>query len=607
MNKKTLLMLFFAIISLKIQAQYWQQHIDYKMNINVDVKKFTYDAEQIITYTNHSPDTLKNVYYHLFFNAFQPNSEMDLRLQTITDPDKRMVTNIGTKENPIYKSRISDLKENQTGKIEILSLKQNDQKVDYQVFGTILKVKLHTPILPNEKAVFKMDYTAQIPEMIRRSGRNSKDGVALSMAQWYPKMVEYDHQGWHTHQYIMREFHGVWGDFDVKITIDKKYIVAGTGVLQTENAKNNLPKNKKTWHFKAKNIHDFSWVADPDFQHDIVKTSDGKTLQFFYKNQNENWKKLQEPLTRVFDFFQQKIGIYPWETYSFIQAGDGGMEYAMCTFLAGSANYEQLLGTAIHELGHAWFQHIFASNEAIYPWFDEGLTSYIEDWAKSEVIKNEPNNVSAWEEAYQSYFELVKRDLQEVPTTHADRYDKNVTYSITSYTKGTVFVSQLGYIIGQENLQKTFKRFYHDFAMKHCSPLDFIRTAERVSGMQLYWYLNEFMETTHTIDYAIDKVEASGEKTKITLKRLGRMPMPVDLLIIPNGKKPFSMHIPTGLTFGEKPNPFKNMERVVLPWWGWANPSYSFEIDLPLSQIKSVSIDPQEISADINRTNNVYP
>lgn len=607
MNKKTLLMLFFAIISLKIQAQYWQQHIDYKMNINVDVKKFTYDAEQIITYTNHSPDTLKNVYYHLFFNAFQPNSEMDLRLQTITDPDKRMVDNIGTKENPIYKSRISDLKENQTGKIDILSLKQNDQKVDYQVFGTILKVKLHTPILPNEKAVFKMDYTAQIPEMIRRSGRNSKDGVALSMAQWYPKMVEYDHQGWHTHQYIMREFHGVWGDFDVKITIDKKYIVAGTGVLQTENAKNNLPKNKKTWHFKAKNIHDFSWAADPDFQHDIVKTSDGKTLQFFYKNQNENWKKLQEPLTRVFDFFQQKIGIYPWETYSFIQAGDGGMEYAMCTFLAGSANYEQLLGTAIHELGHAWFQHIFASNEAIYPWFDEGLTSYIEDWAKSEVIKNEPNNVSAWEEAYQSYFELVKRDLQEVPTTHADRYDKNVAYSITSYTKGTVFVSQLGYIIGQENLQKTFKRFYHDFAMKHCSPLDFIRTAERVSGMQLHWYLNEFMETTHTIDYAIDKVEASGEKTKITLKRIGKMPMPLDLLIIPNGKKPFSMHIPTGLTFGEKPNPFKNMERVVLPWWGWANPSYSFEIDLPLSQIKSVSIDPQEISADINRINNVYP
>lgn len=282
------------------------------------------------------------------------------------------------------------------------------------------------------------------------------------------------------------------------------------------------------------------------------------------------------------------------------------MEYAMCTLVASGANYDRLLGTCIHELGHAWFQHIFASDEQTYPWFDEGLTSYIEDWAKSEVIKNESNNANAWEEAYQNYFYLVNNNLQEVPTTSADRYNRNVSYSVTSYSKGCVFVSQLAYIIGQENLQKTFKRFYKDFAMKHCTPNDFIRTAEKVSQMQLGWYLNEFMQTTHTIDYAIESVEGKGNKTQVTLKRIGRMPMPVDLIVIPNGLKPFSYYIPTAMTLGEKSNPFKNMERIVLKSWGWAMPTYTFEIDLPLSQIRSLSIDPQEISADINRENNNF-
>ncbi len=617
MGKNLAFLAFLIALSGNAQKKYWQQQADYKMEVSVDVKNYTYQAQQTITYTNNSPDTLKVVFYHLYLNAFQPNSEMDIRLQTIVDPDGRMTNNLGTKENPIFESRIASLKENQQGYIQVVSLEQDSKSVSYEVIGTILKVNLHSPILPNAQTTFQMNYKAQIPEMIRRTGRNSNDGVALSMTQWFPKIVEYDDAGWHANQYVSREFHGVWGNFDVKITIDKNYIIAGTGVLQNpkEIGLGYIPKGKKTaktkgntrtWHFKAQNVHDFTWAADPDYKHDIQNTKTGKTLQFFYKNHDENWKKIQPELVKVFDFFEKKIGEYPWETYSFIQGGDGGMEYAMCTLVAGGANYEGVLGTSIHELGHAWFQHIFASDELTYPWFDEGFTSYIEDWAKSEVVKNEPNNVNAWESSYQSYFYLVNSNLQEVPTTHADRYHRNISYSITSYSKGCVFVSQLGYIIGQENLQKTFKRFYKDFAMRHCTPQDFIRTAEKVSGMQLMWYLNEFMQTTNTIDYAIEKVEASGNKTKVTLKRIGRTPMPIDLLIIPNGKKPFSYYIPTAMTLGGKNNPFKNMERTTLKAWFWAHPTYSFEIDLPMSEIKNISIDPQEISADINRENNHY-
>lgn len=607
---------FLTIWAVNAQKGYWQQRVEYKMNVNVNVEQYQYDAEQIVTYRNHSGDTLKNVFYHLYYNAFQPNSEMDMRLQTIADPDRRMVQNVGTAQKPVLKSRIASLTQDQQGFIQIQVLEQDGKPVSYQVVGTILKVQLNKPILPGKKATFRMRYKAQIPEVIRRTGRNSRDGVALSMAQWYPKIAAYDANGWHTSQYIAREFHGVWGDFDVRITIDKDYILAGTGVLQNpkeigfgylpSTSKVIQPKNNtRTWHFKARNVHDFTWAADPDFQHDIVKTADGKTLQFFYKKYHQNWKKIQPQMVKVFDFFQRKIGKYPWETYSFIQGGDGGMEYAMCTLIAGGEDYDRLLGTSVHELGHAWFQHIFASDELTYPWFDEGFTSYIEDWAIDEVIKQGKTS-DTWRSAYQGYESLVSRNLQEIPTMHADRYQYNSAYSVTSYMKGSVFLAQLGYIIGEENLNKTFKRFYADWAMKHPTPLDFVRCAEKVSSMQLVWYLNEFMQTTNTIDYAIESVESKGDKTQITLKRIGRMPISVDMIVIPNGKKPFSYHIPTALTFGSKANPYKNMEQYQLSAWGWAYPTYTFEIDLPLSQIKSITIDPQELSADINRQNNVF-
>lgn len=580
------------------KSTYWHQFADYQMNIDVDVEKFQYKATQKITYTNNSPDVLDKVFYHLYLNAFQPNSEMDIRLKHIADPDRRMVKNIGTKENPIYQSRISDLTPSQIGYIKINSLKQNGKEVKFEVTGTILKVILNQPIKSGAKAIFEMDYSAQIPEMIRRSGRNNPDGVALSMTQWYPKLAEYDVFGWRTAQYIVREFHGVWGNFDVKINIDKKYIIGGSGVLQS---KKQMSENKQLWHFKAKNVHDFSWAADPDFKHDILRLKNGKTLQFYYKKYDENWRKIQEPLSKVFDFFEQKIGQYPWETYSFIQGGDGGMEYAMCTLVAGGEVYERLLNTSIHELGHAWFQHTFASDELIFPWFDEGFTSYIEDWANKEVIKLKTEK-HAWEKSYNSYIKMVTLNKQESPMTHADRYNINYSYSVTSYDKGDVFVAQLGYILGEEVLEKVFKQFYKDFALKHCTPLDFIRTAEKVSGLQLYWYLNEFMQTERVIDYSIKEVSALDKKTKISFERIGQIPMPLDIKIsLKDGKSVF-YHIPSALTFGHRP--LKNNE-ILLEAWGWANPIYEFEILFEKNQILSVEIDHTGLLADVDRKNNI--
>ena len=225
------------------KTSYWQQHVDYDMDIDMDVENFQYKGKQKLVYTNNSPDVLNRVYYHLYFNAFQPGSEMDVRSRTIQDPDPR----VG--------DRINKLQPNEIGYIKVNSLTQNGTPITYEVVGTVLEVKLDKPIQPGEKVTFNMDFDGQVPKQIRRSGRNNTEGVALSMTQWYPKMAEYDFEGWHADPYIGREFHGVWGDFDVKLTIDKDYVVGGTGYLKDESKAGG---GKKMLHFEAPNVHDFT-------------------------------------------------------------------------------------------------------------------------------------------------------------------------------------------------------------------------------------------------------------------------------------------------------------------------------------------------------------
>ena len=128
------------------QASYWQQQADYVMDIDVDVEKYQYHGKQTINYTNNSPDVLNKVFYHLYFNAFQPGSEMDVRLQNIVDPDSRMVDNEGTEENPIYESRIAKLTPEEIGFIHVNSLLQDGVAVEYSVQGTVLEVVLAEPI-----------------------------------------------------------------------------------------------------------------------------------------------------------------------------------------------------------------------------------------------------------------------------------------------------------------------------------------------------------------------------------------------------------------------------------------------------------------------------
>lgn len=587
-------------------SEYWQQHVDYKMEITMNVKNYRYTGKQLLKYTNNSPDTLQTVFYHLYFNAFQPGSEMDVRSKTIGDADPR----VG--------SRISSLSPSETGYLKVKSLKQNGTSIKHNTEGTILEVQLNKPILPGETVTFDMDFEGQVPVQIRRSGRNNKEGVVLSMTQWYPKMAEYDFEGWHADPYIGREFHGVWGNFDVKITIDKNYILGGSGYLQNpqevghgyEDASKRVkrPRGKMlTWHFYAPNVHDFAWVGDPEYLHDKVQVKNGPVLHFLYKNNPdivENWKKLQPKAVEMMEFFSRNIGKYPYKQYSILQGGDGGMEYAMCTLITGERNLNSLAGVTSHEMAHSWFQHILATNESKHEWMDEGFTSFISDLCMNEVMKQGKEN--PFEGAYRGYIFLANSGNEQPQTTHADRYNHNRVYGLSAYTKGEVFLAQLGYVIGQENLMKTIRRYYDDFKFKHPTPNDIKRTAEKVSGMQLDWYLTDWTKTTNTIDYGVQKVAKAGNATEVTLERIGLMPMPVDILVVYTNGTRETFYAPLRMMRGEKKNPYPDLKRTVLPDWAWAYPTYTFKINKPKSSIQAIVIDPSQLMADIKRGNNTY-
>ena len=217
--KKTILALFLAFSGIA-HGQYWQQSVDYTMDITMNVENHQYDGYQKVLYTNNSPDTLQKAYFHLYFNAFQPGSMMDVRSRTIKDPDRRVT------------DRIYGLSQDEIGFQEVRELTQNGMPLGWEVNGTVLKCALAEPLLPGESTTFEMRWNAQVPKQIRRSGWNNKEGVEFTMTQWYPKLAEYDKDGWHPDQYVGREFYGVWGTFDVTVRIDKNYVLGGTGYLQ---------------------------------------------------------------------------------------------------------------------------------------------------------------------------------------------------------------------------------------------------------------------------------------------------------------------------------------------------------------------------------------
>ena len=600
---RPILILLSFLFSTSISAQYWQQAVDYTIEVEMDHETAQYNGTQTVVYTNNSPETLKKVFFHLYYNAFQPGSEMAVRLKSAADKNRR------------FKVDLDSLKPEQQGYLRVKNLTQDGVVLSPEESETILEVPLAKPLASGESTTFSLNFEGQVPDVIRRAGKNSAEGIAFSMAQWYPKMAEYDYEGWNADPYTGREFHGVWGDFDVKITLDKSFTVAASGYLQnaedigrgySDRKKPKTKKGKITWHYVAPNVHDFTWAADPEYIHDTYPGPNDVTLHFFYKNNPdiiENWKKLQPITAKLMEYFNEKVGPYPYKQYSVVHGGDGGMEYAMLTLITGNRKFGSLVGVTAHELAHSWFQHVLATNETKHEWMDEGFTSFISTLAENEIL--EENQEFPLSGSYRGYLRLATSGIEMPQATNANRYNHNAAYESTAYSKGAVFLGQLGYIIGQDKLFETLQTYFNEWKFKHPRPNDLRVIAERVSGIQLQWYLTDWTQTTNRIDYSLAAVDAKGEGTEIRLERKELMPMPLEILVQLKDGGVELHYIPISLMRGEKENPY-SMEWTQHPDWAWASKTYSLLLDHKKEAIEAIVIDPSNLMADIDKSNNYY-
>jgi len=617
MKKVSLFVILILSFSTFLLAQpdRWQQRVKYNMNVNVDVTTNRFTGIQKLEYTNNSPDKLDRVFFHLYWNAFQPGSEMDVRSQELG----KILINGKADWDSRVRDRISKLTPDEIGYQKIKSLKLNGVEQTMKLHGTILEVDLSKPILPRSKVNFELVFEVQVPHQIRRSGRDNAEGVRYSMSQWYPKMCEYDYEGWHPTPYIAREFYGVWGDYDVTIKIDKSYKLAGTGVLQNASeigwgydkpgtALKNISSTKRTWHFIGNNVHDFVWAADPGYEH-LVRKQDGVVLNVVYKRSDsmqKKWETVADAAVIVLPYMEKRFGKYPYPQYSFIQGGDGGMEYPMATLLRGPG-----LGGVFHEWMHSWYQMMLGTNESLYPWMDEGFTSYAE--AEVTAYYDKVMNIQQSERqkalplnhvgAYNNYYFLMKQKLEEPLNTHSDHYNTNLAYEINAYSKGEMFLEQLGYIVSDSVRDKILLEYYKLWRFKHPNASDFMKVAQDVSGIQLDWYKEYWISTTKSIDYSIDSLWGENGVSKIRLRRIGQMPMPVDLQLTFKDSSNEIHYVPLDIMFGNK-SAENDKPHIVHNEWNWTNPTYVVEFKHPLKDLVLVEIDPTKRMADVDQKNN---
>ncbi len=577
--------------------------VQYDMDVTVHPDRHAIEGRQRLTYANTSPDTLSRVFYHLYFNAFQPHSMMAERNRELPDPDPRTAP------------RIFDLGPDEIGYHRIESLTQDGEPVSHHAFDTVLEVTLARPLPPGGQAVFDMTFVSQIPLQTRRSGRDSREGIDYSMTQWYPKLAQYDARGWHADPYVGREFYAPFGTFDVRITLPSEYIVGATGTLRnpeevghgyaSDSLNTDAPaaqSDSLTWRFYAENVHDFAWSADPDYIHDVLETEAGYAIHLLYQpDVAEVWRTLHEAAPKIMAFFEARYGPYLYPQMTIAQGGDGGMEYPMITLVTGRRPPPSLHGVTAHEVAHMWFYGMIGSNEADYAWMDEGFTSYATREALAH-LRGQPRPSHAG--ALVGILNMKRLGLFEPLNTPSDWFDTNAAYGVASYSGGEMMLDMLGYVISDSLRDRFLLEYHRQYAFRHAGPHDVERVAEQVSGIHLDWYFQQFGDANRELDYAIRRFRSNPHGTEwratMTLKRHGRAVMPIDLQITLADGSVQWVHIPLGVMRGHKPVP---EDWIVAEPWPWTSPEYALDVMLPVRP-RRAEIDPYLRTPESNRLDN---
>lgn len=606
---------------------YWQQDVHYRIDARLDDRLDQVTADMTLTYHNNSPDTLHEVFFHLYQEAYAPGSYLASQWK-----DRGWMRGSDA-DAPYAGTRVEELRVNDVP----LTLEQDN---------TVLRATLNEPLAPGEKCVFKGSFTTHWQNGLQRrmklftvNGQKHYDGV-----HWYPRIAVYDaYAGWDTQQHLGSEFYGDFGTFDVSLDMPADQIVEATGWLQNEaevlpdsllrlldianfadkpwnSAASvlipNDPETRKVWRYHAENVHDFAWTCDPTYRIGTAEWNGVKCVAVVQEPHAAKWQNAASYAAKVIETFSTDFGMYAYPKMVVADARDG-MEYPMLTLDSGNEpNYR---GLFVHEIGHNWFFGMLGNNETYRAFMDEGFTQFLTVWGLERIdgdtLVTEPSDnayvrrhtrptIVREDDLYLPYQRDAVRDELPPINTQSDDFDhvagRGYGYSHVYFKTGTMLYN-LQYVLGDSLFQEAMRHYVDQWRMCHPYPQDFRNSIIRHTKVDLNWFFDQWIETDKRIDYAVRKVRhrfaSAGQE--IHLRRIGPMQMPLDLRITARDGSEHDLHIPNTWFV-------KKTDATVLPKWisyGDLQRDRIVKVDIPTG-IKNVEIDPSGRLADANPLNN---
>ncbi len=527
-------------------AGYFQQDVHYTIRANLDTDAKMLTGDETIRYTNNSPDTLADLYLHLYPNALRSKESAFIR-----DYARR------------FNFTLSDIPEENRSFLEIANVTVDAGPVGVEVDDTIARLRLPRPLPPGSTMEIRLEFREKVPKIL---GRGGYQGAHYDMSQWYPKVVVYDENGFHPDKFIAwGEFYGEFGTFDVAIDVPSQYVVAATGAVVSGDAGWDYnrsgdsrrggggpsePAGRKTVHFHAENVHDFAWCADPDFVVQDSTWNDTKVRVFYRKQHEQDWRDttLVHAL-RAIEWLSKKIGPYPYPQVSVVDAlNDWGMEYPMLV-MNGYVSESLVL----HEVGHIYFYGALANDERNEAWLDEGFATFLSAWYLTERYGPYGDRSSwNWYQRMTPQYTLGDQARREVGDLLRNRYGERVAGSAEEfvnsyydhvYTKAALFLNALRSEVGADTFDAILREYYDRWKFKHVNEARFRKVCEDLSGRDLSLLFEQWLYTRKTCDYRLDKMNATkradgGYDANVVVRREGELFCPIDVAFdLDNGER----------------------------------------------------------------------
>ncbi|MBS1771620.1 MAG: M1 family metallopeptidase [Bacteroidetes bacterium] len=610
---------------------YWQQDVSYKIDAKIDETTNIVDGAETLEYWNNSPDTLRFVYFHLWQNAFIKGSH----LHSLEEAENQ-------------KARMGKYEKQGLG-IVLEDVKADNVAATLELDNTILKVNLPKPLYPGAKVTFKMNFktyydngsTRRRMQMWDAWGYKHYNGV-----QWFPKICVYDRKfGWDTQQHLNKEFYGDYGTYDVKLDFASNYVVEATGVLlnrkealpdalreklDVKNFKDKkwdekpseiTPYNKderKVWHYRAINVHDFAFTADPSYRLSTAYWNGIECVGIVQEPHASGWQNSGEFVAKIIQTFSEDIGMYQYPKMVAADARDG-MEYPMLTLDGGKdPGYHGLL---VHEIGHNWFYGQVGNNETYRAALDEGFTQFLTAWGlrrlDGENILTEPQKnwykrmfskeqMKVLDRSVENAYVFDALNQEELPiNTHSDDFHNALGHEggyRQVYYKTATMLYNLQYTLGDSLFQAALQHYFAQWRFAHPYFEDFRNSIIQFTHVDLNWFFDEWMETTKAIDYSIERIHKikGVDSFAVTFRRRGQMQMPITFTVTAKSGSKHDFYIPN--TWFEK----QAANTTTLPkWYGWGklHDTYTANIHVP-NGVKNIQIDTSYRLADVYMLDN---